>query len=99
MKIVCPKSLTMLLVLGFAGEIGNMHAQIEAQTAVNVVIDTQSPGARIPDDFAGLSFETETLLPDKTGTGHDPGLDTAPDCAAPNDIGRRTQILDPAVGT
>jgi hypothetical protein len=67
-KIVRSKSLIVVVAVGFAGGIGNLHAQMDAQTVVNVVIDTQSPGARIPDDFSGLSFETETLLPDKAGS-------------------------------
>jgi hypothetical protein len=66
-KIGC-KDLTVLLAFSFAWSIGNLYAQMDAQTVVSVVIDTQSPGATIPDDFSGLSFETETLLPDKAGS-------------------------------
>jgi len=57
-----------LVVIGLAGGIGSLHAQMAEQAVVSVVIDTQRPGARIPDDFSGLSFETETLLPDKAGS-------------------------------
>jgi hypothetical protein len=64
-KTACLKSLRALLVLGLAVAILNPYAKIAAQTAVSVVIDAQRPGAKIPDDFSGLSFETETLLPDK----------------------------------
>jgi hypothetical protein len=76
-KIVCGKALTRLLVLGFSGTIGTLQAQTEAPTVVNVVIDAQNPGARIPDDFSGLSFETETLLPDKTGFHYFSATNTA----------------------
>jgi hypothetical protein len=66
-KITYSQSSRVLLVVGLAMEFCNPHVQVAAQTAATVVIDTQAPGARIPDDFSGLSFETETLLPDKTG--------------------------------
>jgi hypothetical protein len=32
-----------------------------------VTVDTEHPGPEIPDDFSGLSFETETLLPSGEG--------------------------------
>ena len=67
MKNVYFHSLRALLVVGLAVEICNPHVQMAAQTPVTVVIDAQAPGARIPDEFSGLSFETETLLPDKAG--------------------------------
>ncbi len=35
---------------------------------VQLTIDAEHPGAQIPDDFAGLSFETENLLPSSTGS-------------------------------
>src|SRR5262249_25952915 len=38
-----------------------------AQSAITLRIDTQNPGAPIPHDFAGLSFESSNLLRDKDG--------------------------------
>jgi len=38
------------------------------EAALTLHIDTQHPGAEIPSDFAGLSFEMETLLPGKDGS-------------------------------
>jgi hypothetical protein len=40
-----------------------------AQSPVTVTVSTQVPGYAVPTNFTGLSFETMTLLPDKTG-GH-----------------------------
>jgi hypothetical protein len=39
-----------------------------AQSPVTVTIDTKTPGAAIPDDFAGLSFEMQYVLPQTNGT-------------------------------
>lgn len=39
-----------------------------AQSPVTLTIDTKTPGAAIPDDFAGLSFEMQTVLPGTNGT-------------------------------
>ena len=39
-----------------------------AQSELVVKIDDRVSGPAIPDDFAGLSFETSNLLPDKNGT-------------------------------
>jgi len=60
--------MSLLFLVGLAGAGCHLRAQVGSQAAVNVVIDADSPGAKIPDDFSGLSFETETLLPDKTGS-------------------------------
>src|SRR5690349_841370 len=38
-----------------------------ALSPVTVTIDTKAPGAVIPDDFAGLSFEMQTVLPGTYG--------------------------------
>jgi hypothetical protein len=38
-----------------------------AQSPVTVRTDATAPGAQIPDDFTGLSFEMQTLLPGKDG--------------------------------
>lgn len=40
-----------------------------AQTGITVKIPAPSPGPAIPADFVGLSFEMQTVLPDKNG-GH-----------------------------
>ncbi|HEV2435288.1 MAG TPA: glycosyl hydrolase family 79 C-terminal domain-containing protein [Verrucomicrobiae bacterium] len=39
-----------------------------AQSPVTVTIDTKAPGTAIPDDFAGLSFEMQYVLPNTNGT-------------------------------
>lgn len=38
-----------------------------AQSPVTLTIDAQAPGVAIPDDFSGLSFEMQTVLPDADG--------------------------------
>ena len=38
-----------------------------AQSPVTVTIDAEAPGAAIPDDFIGLSFEISNVLPDTNG--------------------------------
>ncbi|HKO15223.1 MAG TPA: hypothetical protein VJU87_03235, partial [Gemmatimonadaceae bacterium] len=38
-----------------------------AQTPVRVVVSATAPGSAIPADFAGISMETRTLLPDRSG--------------------------------
>jgi hypothetical protein len=55
------------LVLGMLAVLGIVSASSRHESAVTLLIDTQNPGATIPADFAGLSFETETLLPEKNG--------------------------------
>ncbi len=39
-----------------------------AQSPVTINVDTKTPGATIPDDFAGLSFEMQYVLPNTNGT-------------------------------
>ena len=39
-----------------------------ARSSVTITVDTKSPGAAIPDDFAGLSFEMQYVLPGTNGT-------------------------------
>src|SRR5579864_9771253 len=39
-----------------------------AQVPVNIVFDLQHPGAEIPADFVGLSFEMQRVLPDTNGS-------------------------------
>jgi hypothetical protein len=38
-----------------------------AASAVDISVDTQNPGAAIPADFSGLSFEVSVLLPNENG--------------------------------
>src|ERR1039458_6401419 len=38
-----------------------------AQSPVSVVLDPQNPGAEIPSDFVGLSFEMQRVLADTNG--------------------------------
>lgn len=38
-----------------------------AQSPIGVVLDSQHPGAEIPSDFVGLSFEMQRVLPDTNG--------------------------------
>jgi hypothetical protein len=39
-----------------------------AQSPVTITVDGKAPGAAIPDDFAGLSFEMQCVLPGTNGT-------------------------------
>src|SRR5579859_2866281 len=50
-------TVLFLLLAGIAG----------AQSPVTVTLAAKSPGAAIPADFEGLSFETSALLPDDSG--------------------------------
>ena len=40
---------------------------LHAQSPITIFLDPTHPGATIPPDFAGLSFETSLLLPDANG--------------------------------
>ena len=53
-----------------------MYAAPGEPSAVTVLVDARNPGAEIPADFQGLSFEMETLLPGKAGyfKGSNPAL-------------------------
>lgn len=42
--------------------------ETNAQSRVQVVIDTENPGVTIPEDYIGFSFEMERLLPGKNGS-------------------------------
>ncbi|HWR37400.1 MAG TPA: hypothetical protein VN622_16180 [Clostridia bacterium] len=44
-----------------------LPARLMAQQKVTVVIDPDSAGIRVPDDFVGLSFESAAILPDSKG--------------------------------
>jgi len=39
-----------------------------AQSPVTLTVDTKAPGVVIPEDFAGLSFEMQYVLPNSNGT-------------------------------
>ncbi|HTV41853.1 MAG TPA: hypothetical protein VMF08_14825 [Candidatus Sulfotelmatobacter sp.] len=63
--------LTMicLVVLAFvtdAARADNFTNQ-NAASSVTIALDTKNPGAVIPPDFSGLSFEMSQLLPDENG--------------------------------
>src|SRR4051812_48645750 len=55
----CPK--TFLIIALFALSLVSTRSQ------VTVSVDTKNIGAKIPDDYMGLSFEAELLLPDTNG--------------------------------
>ncbi|HSV12799.1 MAG TPA: hypothetical protein VLI90_00965 [Tepidisphaeraceae bacterium] len=56
-------------ILALVGCLISPHLARGASAAapVTVTIDSANPGAIIPDDFTGFSFEIQTLLPDKDG--------------------------------
>ena len=70
MRIHCYRRSACGAVLAMLGALPAAPVQESParETAVSVSIDTRNPGAEIPADFAGLSFETEMLLPGKGGT-------------------------------
>ena len=47
--------------------LGFSAALAAAPTPIAVTLDSARPGAAIPPDFAGLSFETQQVLPDSSG--------------------------------
>jgi hypothetical protein len=54
-----------MVSLSFAGAYGSAGAY--AQSTVTVHVNTNGTGRAIPADFAGLSFESANLIPDKNG--------------------------------
>src|SRR5437763_15323546 len=58
--------ITVCATLACAGLFA-VSAAAAPQAAVTLLIESDKPGAEIPADFAGLSFEMQTLLPGKTG--------------------------------
>ncbi len=44
-------------------------AEMPAQSAVSIALESKTPGATVPPDFSGLSFETQAVLP-KKDTGY-----------------------------
>jgi hypothetical protein len=53
--------LTMALALVL------LPAWARADSEITITVDSSKPGAMIPDDFAGLSYETKLLLPGEDG--------------------------------
>jgi hypothetical protein len=53
-----------LLVTGWSGV---AHATLDTESLVTVTLDTKNPGAAIPPDFSGLSFEAAILLANENG--------------------------------
>ena len=41
-----------------------------AQSSVTVTVDSKNPGAEMPPEFCGLSFEVALLMPDATTGKH-----------------------------
>ncbi len=62
-----PINLILVLALSTAGWNNVARASLGAQSPVTLEIDTKNPGAKIPPDFSGLSFEVSILLPDEHG--------------------------------
>lgn len=56
-------------VLSLACAAGVLATPAFADSPVLITVDAVFPGRKLPADFTGLSFETKTLLPDKSG-GH-----------------------------
>jgi hypothetical protein len=44
-----------------------LACSLHAQSPVTISVDTQNPGAAVPADFTGLSFEVSQLQPDENG--------------------------------
>ena len=57
------QSIFILICAGFL-----LAQTAPAQSPVTVAIDAKAPGTVIPDDFAGLSFEMQNVLPGTNGT-------------------------------
>ncbi len=66
MKIHLPSPAKFLpaIALGF---LCLLPVCVRAQTTVGVVLEPQKPGAEIPADFVGLSFEMQRVLADTNG--------------------------------
>lgn len=64
MKTLLPliPRVTLAALLAWTG-----FAPVSGSVAVTMTVDTSHPGAKIPDDFAGLSYETTRELPDAEG--------------------------------
>jgi hypothetical protein len=58
---------TTLACAGLVAGWCTLWADPARDAAVTLFIDGEKPGAEIPTDFAGLSFEMQTVLPGKTG--------------------------------
>lgn len=62
----------MVMILRFCvvfllGALVGLAPVLNAQQPVRVTVDTRSPGAAVPDDFVGMSFETGSLPPGTHG--------------------------------
>ena len=60
-ELLINKATLIIILLGWA------LLQINAQPDVKIEIEVSHPGKKISEDFTGLSFETERLLPDSRG--------------------------------
>ncbi len=63
----CRNSVSTSVLLALTALCFSAAAQ-QRDADVQLRIDSEYPGAQIPDDFAGLSFETENLLPSSAGS-------------------------------
>lgn len=66
MKMPLPSPAKKILVLAL-GFFCLLPVCVRAQTTVGVVLEPQNPGAEIPADFVGLSFEMQRVLADTNG--------------------------------
>jgi hypothetical protein len=55
-----PGFISILILSQLAG-------MAQAQSPVSLTLDTQTPGPVLPDQFAGVSYETQQMLPDFAG--------------------------------
>lgn len=61
--------LWVVPVIAFAVLLGGRLAR--GETPIKIVVDASSPGYTVPADFAGLGFETKSVLPNTYGvSGH-----------------------------
>lgn len=56
-----------LMATACPGLIATSRAHAQNLIPVTITVDTKTPGAAIPSDFAGISVETQILLPDADG--------------------------------
>ena len=60
-------SVSSILFTLFCSTFPNNTQAVAANSAVTVIVETRKPGETIPQDFAGLSFETLLTLPNEAG--------------------------------
>ncbi len=63
----CPILAVLAAIILGVGEIAAPLSTCHAGVPVNVTLDPQTPGAAIPADFLGLSFEIQRVLADTNG--------------------------------